>query len=115
MDLMKAAVGRPRPLLWPRLVEVSSLSFPSGHALAGMSLYPLLGWIALRSRPRGQWAGFACGVLVGVFIGLGRLYLGVHWPSDVLAGWGLGLALSLGAIAWLRRPPPQRLNAGSSS
>jgi undecaprenyl-diphosphatase len=106
-DLTKIAVGRPRPMLWPRLVEVSGLSFPSGHALAGMSLYPLLGWSALRSRPIGQWVGFGAGVLVGVFIGVGRLYLGVHWPSDVLAGWGLGLALSGGAVAWLRRPPPR--------
>ena len=40
-DVLKAVIGRPRPALWPRLIEVSSLSFPSGHALAGMSLYPL--------------------------------------------------------------------------
>jgi membrane-associated phospholipid phosphatase len=103
MELTKAAVGRPRPILWPRLVEVSGFSFPSGHALAGMSLYPLLGWIALRSRPGWQWAGFAGGVLVGLFIGVGRLYLGVHWPSDVVVGWALGLALSVCAVAWLRR------------
>jgi membrane-associated phospholipid phosphatase len=106
VDLTKSAVGRPRPMLWPRLVAVSSFSFPSGHALAGMSLYPLLGWTALRSRPVGQWVGFASGVLLGVFIGVGRLYLGVHWPSDVLAGWCLGLALSVAAVAWLRRPRP---------
>jgi undecaprenyl-diphosphatase len=105
MDVMKVAIGRTRPELWPRIIEVSSFSFPSGHALAGMSLYPLLGWMALRSRPVGQWVGFACGAFVGAFIGVGRLYLGVHWPSDVLAGWVLGLALSVGAVAWLRRPP----------
>jgi membrane-associated phospholipid phosphatase len=105
VELTKAVVGRPRPILWPRLVEVSGFSFPSGHALAGMSLYPLLGWIVLRSRPGWQWAGFAGGVLVGLFIGVGRLYLGVHWPSDVVAGWALGLALSACTVAWLRGPP----------
>jgi undecaprenyl-diphosphatase len=105
-DLLKVLVGRPRPELWPRLVQVSSLSFPSGHALAGMSLYPLLGWIVLRTRPRGRWLGFAAGVVVGIFVGVGRLYLGVHWPTDVLAGWALGLALSGAAVVWLRRTPP---------
>lgn len=99
-EIAKAIVARPRPALWSWLVPTSGYAFPSGHAVAGAALYPLLGWLALRGRGRGG-AGYALGLAVGVFVGLGRLYVGVHWPSDVLAGWALGAALSLGAVRWL--------------
>jgi membrane-associated phospholipid phosphatase len=102
-ELLKALVGRPRPTLWPWLIPTSGYSFPSGHAVAGAALYPLLGWIVLRPRGRAG-AGYALGLAVGLFIGLGRVYAGVHWPSDVLAGWALGTALSLGAVRWLSAP-----------
>jgi len=104
-ELVKHAVERPRPHLWPHLIRVSGFSFPSGHAVAGAALYPLLGWVALRGRPgRGRW-GYATGLAVGAFVGVGRCYLGVHWPSDVLAGWVLGAALSLAAVRWLSNAP----------
>jgi undecaprenyl-diphosphatase len=111
-ELLKALVARPRPTLWPWLVPTSGHSFPSGHAAAGAALYPLLGWLALRPRDRGP-VGYVLGLAVGVFIGLGRLYAGVHWPSDVLAGWVLGVTLSLGAVRWLSAPvaPVQRLDS----
>ena len=99
-ELVKALVARPRPTLWPWLIPAGGTSFPSGHAVAGAALYPFLGWLALRSRGLGL-AGYLLGLAVGVVIGLGRLYAGVHWPSDVLAGWALGMALSLGALHWL--------------
>jgi len=104
-ELVKAAVARPRPALWPWLIPTTGYSFPSGHAMAGTALYPLLGWLTLRSRGRGA-IGYRLGLAVGAFVGVGRLYVGVHWPSDVLAGWTLGIALSLGAVRWLRRSEP---------
>ena len=70
-ELLKALVARPRPTLWPWLIPTSGYSFPSGHAVAGAALYPLLGWLVLRSRGRGP-AGYLLGLAVGVFIGLGR-------------------------------------------
>jgi membrane-associated phospholipid phosphatase len=99
-ELVKAVVARARPTLWPWLIPTSGFSFPSGHAVAGAALYPLLGFLVLRRRGLGL-LGYLLGLAVGVFIGLGRLYAGVHWPSDVLAGWTMGAALSLGAIRWL--------------
>jgi len=103
-EIVKAVVARPRPTLWPWLLTPSGSSFPSGHAVAGAALYPFLGWLLLRCRGRGL-VGYLLGLAVGVLIGLGRLYAGVHWPSDVLAGWTLGAALSLGAIRWLGTSP----------
>ncbi len=103
-ELLKAAVARPRPALWPWLIPTSGWSFPSGHAVAGTALYPLLGWLALRGRGLGAW-GYAAGFLVGVFIGLSRLYVGVHWPSDVLAGWAIGVVLSGVAVGRLDSSP----------
>ena len=103
-ELLKAAVARPRPTLWPWLIPTSGYSFPSGHAVAGAALYPFLGWLALRARGRSR-VGYFLGLAIGTVIGLGRLYAGVHWPSDVLAGWALGIALSLGAVRWLQEGP----------
>jgi membrane-associated phospholipid phosphatase len=109
-ELVKAVVARPRPALWSWLIPTSGYSFPSGHAVAGAALYPLLGWMALRGRGRGP-VGYLLGLAVGVFVGLARVYVGVHWPSDVLAGWALGVALSLGAACWLSAPRSLRSQA----
>lgn len=96
---LKRLVARPRPELWPRLYTWSplgnteSFAFPSGHALVSASLYPLLAFVLTRrSRVPVRRAALAMGVLVAFWIGFGRLYLGVHWPTDVLAGWALGAA-----------------------
>jgi membrane-associated phospholipid phosphatase len=99
-ELVKWAVRRSRPTLWPWLIPTLGYSFPSGHAVAGAAFYSFLGWLALRSRQQGA-LGYLLGFAIGAFVGVGRMYVGVHWPSDVLAGWILGLGLSAGAIAWL--------------
>ena len=61
-ELLKALVARPRPTLWPWLIPTSGYSFPSGHAVAGAALYPLLGWLVLRGRGLGR-AGYALGLV----------------------------------------------------
>jgi undecaprenyl-diphosphatase len=100
---LKQLVARPRPDLWPRLVEVGPYSFPSGHALASATFFPLLAWDLTRaSGLRARWLAVSAAALLSVSIGLGRLYLGVHWPSDVVVGWGIGSLQCLAAARKLR-------------
>lgn len=89
-EALKLLVARPRPALWPALVPQSGYSFPSGHALAAATFYPLLAWTWGRARPSETRAAWGVAILLASYIGFGRLYLGVHWPTDVLAGWSLG-------------------------
>ena len=103
-EVVKPLVARPRPELWPRLVAADSFSFPSGHALASATFYPLLAWDLTRDRSRRVRAlALAAGVVLSLFIGFGRLYLGVHWPTDVVAGWTIGAAQTAVAIRHLQR------------
>jgi undecaprenyl-diphosphatase len=97
-SILKEAFDRPRPSLVAHLDHVGSDSFPSGHATGAVALL-LLAAFLLGSENRLVWLGIAG--LVAVAVGLSRNMLGVHWPSDVLGGWMLGLAfVSLGvAIA----------------
>ncbi|MFN8018901.1 MAG: phosphatase PAP2 family protein [Acidimicrobiales bacterium] len=94
----KAAVGRQRPPVRLHLVTETEPSFPSGHATDSTAVYLALALViavvVLRSpRARAAVVG-AAGALAGA-IGLSRLVLGVHWPSDVIAGWSLGLAVAV--------------------
>ncbi|MDR6789369.1 undecaprenyl-diphosphatase [Sphingomonas sp. BE138] len=85
-------VGRPRPELVDHLVQVTGLSFPSGHATNSAIIYlTLAGLVAQVARGRvvRRYVLGLAAVLVGA-IGISRVYLGVHWPSDVLAGWCAG-------------------------
>src|SRR6476469_9151313 len=90
----KATVGRERPPAEFRLVTETNESFPSGHALASAAILGVVLVVLLPSiRSRGLRIGVVIGVgLFVVAIGLSRLYLGVHWATDVLAGWVTGLA-----------------------
>jgi undecaprenyl-diphosphatase len=92
VPLAKNVVGRPRPPVADRLMVETSWSYPSGHSLGAAAVVGVL-TVVLVSRLAGRAVRavvIAAGVLVVVAIGLSRVYLGVHWPSDVLAGWLLG-------------------------
>ncbi|MET9671432.1 phosphatase PAP2 family protein [Streptomyces sp. NPDC006475] len=89
---LKSAVGRERPE-WPDPVDSAHFSaFPSGHAMTAMVTCVTVLWLLRRHGVEGQWWLWAVvvAVLSVVGVGLTRLYLGVHWPTDVLGGWLLG-------------------------
>jgi len=92
--ILKLAFARPRPDVVPHLVAVSSASFPSGHAMLSDVVYLTLG--ALLSRVEGPLRLkvyiLSVAIVLTLLIGISRIYLGVHWPTDVLAGWCAGAA-----------------------
>jgi undecaprenyl-diphosphatase len=98
---MKQVFGRERPDLVPHLVAVSSPSFPSGHALLAAVLYLTLGALLARFAVRRRTKVYLLSVALFTtfMIGSSRVYLGVHYPTDVLAGWCVGLAWAL--TCWL--------------
>jgi undecaprenyl-diphosphatase len=96
-SLLKLGIERPRPDLVSHLAEVHTLSFPSGHAMLSAVTYLTLGSLLARAVP-GRAAKIyviSVAMLTTVLVGMSRVYLGVHWPSDVLAGWCAGFAWAL--------------------
>ena len=87
--LLKALVARPRPQLVAHLDQVSSMSFPSGHALNSTLFYLTLALVLgpLLKQRSAQWSVYGFALTSSFAIGLSRIALGVHWPSDVLASW----------------------------
>lgn len=94
VELEKAAVGRARPDEHGRLVEVATLSYPSGHAAYSMIAWLGLALLATRF-PRRRAVTVPLGLLLAFMVGLTRLVLAVHWPSDVIGGWAFGAAWTL--------------------
>jgi undecaprenyl-diphosphatase len=95
--LAKDAFLRPRPDLVPHVVVTYTSSFPSGHATGAAATYLTLGALLARFERRRRLKAYvlSLAVLITVAVGLSRVYLGVHWPTDVLAGWTLGSGWAL--------------------
>ncbi|QZO02548.1 phosphatase PAP2 family protein [Chenggangzhangella methanolivorans] len=100
-SVLKIGFARPRPEVVDHLVAVQSLSFPSGHAMASAVVYLTLGALLARTERRRAVRGyiFAVAGFLTLLIGVTRVFLGVHYPTDVLAGWTLGAAWAL--LCWL--------------
>ncbi len=106
--LLKIGFERPRPDLVAHAADVYTASFPSGHALMSTVTYLTLGALLarLQEQRRIKLYFLAVAVLLSALIGVSRVYLGVHWPTDVLAGWSVGAAWALACwliARWLQR------------
>lgn len=112
MTLLKQGYDRPRPALVEHGTLVHNASFPSGHSMMAAMVWLTLGILLARTQPKKRVRAFIVGisVLVVLLVGISRVYLGVHWPTDVLGGWMLGGAWAI--LFWLvamrvdpRKPP----------
>jgi undecaprenyl-diphosphatase len=113
---LKAGFDRPRPDLFEwRVVHAGQSSFPSGHTMTGTVVYATLAYLVTRLEPSRRLRRFTMlvALVVVVMVGASRLYLGVHYPSDVLAGFVAGLAwatccaLGIEALRYFRARRPQ--------
>jgi undecaprenyl-diphosphatase len=93
-SLLKDLFVRARPDVVPHLVEVSSASFPSAHAMNSALIYLTLATLLARGQQSRRVRIYLLSIAIALtlLIGISRVYLGVHWPSDVVAGWSVGAA-----------------------
>jgi undecaprenyl-diphosphatase len=111
--LQKGWTGRPRPEVQDQLVAVQSWAFPSAHAANATMVFLTLALLLPRTaRGRGWAVGAAAAIALAV--GISRPMLGVHWPSDVVAGWAFGLAWTL-LLFRLSGTPPTDCSPASPS
>ncbi len=100
-SLLKACFARPRPDVVPYLSQIYTTSFPSGHSMMSAVVYLTLGAVLARMvrRPRLKFYFLAIALLLTGLVGCSRVYMGVHYPTDVLAGWTAGLVWA--TLCWL--------------
>ncbi|GLZ77562.1 hypothetical protein Afil01_23690 [Actinorhabdospora filicis] len=109
VNVIKLVIGRQRPAIAEHLVTATGYSFPSGHSASSVVGFGLIAWLlCMVTVNRTLWAtAWTAAALGAVAVGASRVYLGVHYPSDVLAGWLLGVAwLGVAAVAdrvWPRK------------
>ncbi|MFC4377806.1 phosphatase PAP2 family protein [Nocardia halotolerans] len=108
--VIKRVIGRHRPPMESRLVTELSLSYPSGHSLGSTAVVGIVA-IVLIPRLRNHWlrvAAVAVAIAFPITVGLSRIYLGVHWATDVLAGWTIGLLWLTVCVTLFARLHPVR-------
>jgi undecaprenyl-diphosphatase len=110
-SVLKSFFHRPRPQVVPHLSIVETTSFPSGHSMLSAIIYLTLGALLARfvERRRLKVYFIAVALILTLLVGCSRVYLGVHYPTDVLAGWSAGLVWA--TLCWLVARSLQRHGA----
>lgn len=105
---LKNSFDRPRPDVVPHLSHIMTSSFPSGHSMLSAAIYLTLGAMLARmsERKRVKLYFVSIAIVLTVLVGISRVFMGVHYPTDVLAGWSVGLAWAL--VWWLATRRLQR-------
>lgn len=98
---LKQLIDRPRPDLVPHGAVVYTASFPSSHSMQSAATYLTMGALLAQVQKRRRVKAFilAIALIVTLLVGISRIYLGVHWPTDVLAGWSAGAGWAI--LCWL--------------
>lgn len=109
----KHVIARPRPSLWTTIAPEATYSFPSGHAMGSATLAAVC--IVLAWNTRWRWGAVVVGIAFAAAVGLSRVYLGVHYPSDILAGWCAAIAWVLICRLIVRRDRRVRAGAGDDA
>jgi membrane-associated phospholipid phosphatase len=99
---LKLFFTKPRPHIIPSLIAETSFSFPSGHALGGFVMYGFLAYLLSAHFPKFSKLIYTLAVLTIALIGLSRMYIGVHWPTDIIAGYGIGYLWLMICITMLK-------------
>jgi membrane-associated phospholipid phosphatase len=99
---LKLVFTKPRPQLWHQLIVETTYSYPSGHALGSMVLYGMIAYLLAQKYPKLTSIIYIVAAGLILTICLSRLYLGVHWPTDIMAGLGIGLLWLVICITMLK-------------
>ena len=109
--IVKELFERVRPDLFEQLTPITNSSFPSGHAMGSWAFFLVCLLVTRKLAAPETWVAWLFGGVFAVSVGLSRLYLQVHYPSDVLAGWALSSAWVLGLGHWYRRREHRKVSA----
>jgi membrane-associated phospholipid phosphatase len=104
---LKVMFSRERPQLFDKVALPTGYSFPSGHAMSAIGIYGAMAAALIALYPRARGPVIACAVALIAAIGVSRVYLGVHWPSDVIGGWLAGVPLLVASAHLIHRPLPR--------
>jgi undecaprenyl-diphosphatase len=99
---LKLFFTKNRPQLWDQLIIEKSFSFPSGHAIGSMVLYGFLGYLLANRYPKLAVLIYGLTTILILSIGFSRLYLGVHWPTDIIGGYAIGFLWLMACLTTLK-------------